>query len=154
MQRIKIGHKSTAQKYSKLICVIYLSVFYVHILSKIRIILYRIFYKLFSRIKIVWTFSHVMKYFAMPCVITATVWHSVLKFFRICFFRDEKPYTHSKVEWKGHFETGKLNPLRKKQSKNHPEDFPGGAVLKNPPANAGDTGSSPGLGRSHMPRSN
>ena len=33
-------------------------------------------------------------------------------------------------------------------------DFPGGAVVKNPPANAGNTGSSPGLGRSHMPRSN
>ena len=32
--------------------------------------------------------------------------------------------------------------------------FPGGAVVKNPPANAEDTGSSPGLGRSHMPRSN
>ena len=32
------------------------------------------------------------------------------------------------------------------------EDFPGGAVVKNPPANAGDTGSSPGLGRSHMPQ--
>ena len=34
------------------------------------------------------------------------------------------------------------------------EDFPGGAVVKNPPANAGDTGSSPAPGRSHMPRSN
>ena len=32
--------------------------------------------------------------------------------------------------------------------------FPGGSVVKNPPANAGDTGSSPGPGRSHMPRSN
>ena len=32
--------------------------------------------------------------------------------------------------------------------------FPGGAVVKNPPANAGDTGSIPGPGRSHMPRSN
>ena len=32
--------------------------------------------------------------------------------------------------------------------------FPGGAVVKNPPANAGHTGSSPGPGRSHMPRSN
>ena len=30
----------------------------------------------------------------------------------------------------------------------------GGAVVKNPPANAGDTGSIPGPGRSHMPRSN
>ena len=33
-------------------------------------------------------------------------------------------------------------------------DFPGGAVVKNPPANAGDTGSIPGPGRPHMPRSN
>ena len=32
--------------------------------------------------------------------------------------------------------------------------FPGGAVVTNLPANAGDTGSSPGPGRSHMPRSN
>ena len=32
--------------------------------------------------------------------------------------------------------------------------FPGGAVVKNPPANAEDTGSSPGPGRSHMPQSN
>ena len=32
--------------------------------------------------------------------------------------------------------------------------FPGGAVVKNPPANAGDTGSSPGPGRSHTLRSN
>ena len=32
--------------------------------------------------------------------------------------------------------------------------FPGGAVVKNPPANAGDTGSSPGPGRSYTPWSN
>ena len=32
--------------------------------------------------------------------------------------------------------------------------FPSGAVVESLPANAGDTGSSPGLGRSHMPRSN
>ena len=32
--------------------------------------------------------------------------------------------------------------------------FLGGTVVKGPPANAGDTGSSPGPGRSHMPRSN
>ena len=31
--------------------------------------------------------------------------------------------------------------------------FPGGTVVENLPANAGDTGSGPGLGRSHMPRS-
>ena len=34
------------------------------------------------------------------------------------------------------------------------QDFPGGTVVKNPSANAGETGSSPGLGRSHMPQSN
>ena len=33
-------------------------------------------------------------------------------------------------------------------------DFPGGTVVKNPPANAGDMGLSPGPGRSHMPWSN
>ena len=31
--------------------------------------------------------------------------------------------------------------------------FPGGAVVESLPANAGDTGLSPGLGRSHMPQS-
>ena len=34
------------------------------------------------------------------------------------------------------------------------KDFPSGPMVKNPPANAGDTGSSPGLGRSHMLRGN
>ena len=34
------------------------------------------------------------------------------------------------------------------------QGFPGGAVAKNPPTNAGDTVSSPGPGRSHMPQSN
>ena len=33
-------------------------------------------------------------------------------------------------------------------------DFPGGPVVKNPPANAGDTGSNPGLGRFHIPQGN
>ena len=41
--------------------------------------------------------------------------------------------------------------LKKKKTNS---GFPSGAVIKNLPANAGDTGSSPGLGRSHMPRSN
>ena len=42
---------------------------------------------------------------------------------------------------------GKVDP------KIHIGDFPGGAVVKNPPAKAGVTGSSPGPGRSHMLRS-
>ena len=33
-------------------------------------------------------------------------------------------------------------------------DFPGGPVVKNQPANAGDWGSISGPGRSHMPRGN
>ena len=33
------------------------------------------------------------------------------------------------------------------------ETSPGGPVVKNPPANAGDTGSIPGPGRSHMSQS-
>ena len=32
--------------------------------------------------------------------------------------------------------------------------FPGGLVVKNPPANAGDMGSIPDLERSHMPQGN
>ena len=34
------------------------------------------------------------------------------------------------------------------------EGFPGGAVVESPPADAGDMGSSPGLGGSYMPQSN
>ena len=39
-------------------------------------------------------------------------------------------------------------------SQKEKEGFPGGAVVENLPASAGDTGLSPGLGRSHMPQSN
>ena len=34
--------------------------------------------------------------------------------------------------------------------KNVTLDVPGGPAIENPPANAGDTGSVPGLGRSHV----
>ena len=44
--------------------------------------------------------------------------------------------------------------MRKLKFKKVKLGFPGGAVVDNLPANAGDTGSSPGLGRSHMPWSN
>ena len=66
--------------------------------------------------------------------------------------------------------TGRINPRRntlrhivikltkikdkEKLLKATKEGFPGGAAVENLPANAGDTGSSTGLGRSHMPRSN
>ena len=48
----------------------------------------------------------------------------------------------------------KNNYFLKQTKKSVFRGFPGGAVVKNPPANAGGTGSSPGLGISHMPRSN
>ena len=38
--------------------------------------------------------------------------------------------------------------------KEQQQGFPGGVAVENLPANAGDMGSSPGLGRSHMPWSN
>ena len=44
--------------------------------------------------------------------------------------------------------------LQRTPSRKGKEDFPGGAVVKNPPANAGDSGSSSGPGRSHMAQSN
>ena len=48
----------------------------------------------------------------------------------------------------------KENKRQTRHYKYHSRGFPGGAVVKNPPANAGDTGSSPGPGRSHMPWGN
>ena len=49
---------------------------------------------------------------------------------------------------------GKGYTAKSAKEKSHGAGFPGGTVVKNPPVNAGDTGSSPGSGRSHMPRSN
>ena len=46
-----------------------------------------------------------------------------------------------------------INPLLADTSKPY-QGFSGGTVVKNLPADAGDMGSSPGLGRYHMPRSN
>ena len=46
------------------------------------------------------------------------------------------------------------NNLFEREIKKTIPDFSGSTVVKNPPASAGDTGSSPGLGRSHMLRSN
>ena len=46
------------------------------------------------------------------------------------------------------------NHIRLSKSKGYDRGFPRGAVVENLPANAGDVGSSPGLGGSHVPRSN
>ena len=48
----------------------------------------------------------------------------------------------------------KISQAAQRGQKKKGGGFPGGAAVENLPANAGDTGSSPGLGRSHMPRSN
>ena len=44
--------------------------------------------------------------------------------------------------------------IKRKENIKDIQGFPGGALVKNLPANAGDTGSSPGPGRSHVLRSN
>ena len=49
---------------------------------------------------------------------------------------------------------GKNKLIQNTYKKRTGQGFPGGAVVESLPANAGDTGSSPGLGRSYMPRSN
>ena len=43
---------------------------------------------------------------------------------------------------------------RERERQGQREGLPGGPVVKHPPANLGDTGSLPGPGRSHMPKSN
>ena len=53
-----------------------------------------------------------------------------------------------------HMVTQSVAPQRREVQKSLLRGFPGGAAVENLPANAGDAGSSPGLGRSHMPRSN
>ena len=47
-----------------------------------------------------------------------------------------------------------LNKLSFSQYQTGNWDFPGGLVVRNLPANAGDTGSIPDLGRFHVPWSN
>ena len=45
--------------------------------------------------------------------------------------------------------------IRKKKKKQHKtQDFPDDPLVKNPPANEGDTGSIPGTERYYMPQSN
>ena len=63
----------------------------------------------------------------------------------------ELAFGHTWLQWRLASTVFILNSLcfAKKQGLG----FPGGAVVENLPANAGDTGSSPGLGRSHVPRS-
>ena len=45
------------------------------------------------------------------------------------------------------------SPSHSHQKRRRNKGFPGGAVVEGLPANAGDAGSSPGLGGSHMPQS-
>ena len=59
--------------------------------------------------------------------------------------RFHKEHHDMQVSCHRHKFKDQLSYLKNKQG------FPGGAVVENLPANAGDTGSSPGLGRSHMP---
>ena len=67
-----------------------------------------------------------------------------------------------KRDLRGEVSSSMWSMLSLKRAVRHPSgdveeavgDFPGGSVVKNPPASAGDMGLIPGLGRSHMPQSN
>ena len=61
------------------------------------------------------------------------------------------PYMESIAQKKHTQQLKKPNNPIKKWAEGY---FPDGTVVKNPPVNAGDMGSSPGLGRSHMLQSN
>ena len=75
------------------------------------------------------------------------LWRTVWRFLKKLKLKTELPYGPA-VPLLG------IYPEKTIIQKEPCRGFPGGAVVENPPANAGDTGSSPGLGRSHMPRSN
>lgn len=57
--------------------------------------------------------------------------------------RTDGAWTHGKGPW----QTGERDP-----STVRPGAFPGGSVVRNPPASARDAGSSPDLGGCHAPR--
>ena len=75
-----------------------------------------------------------------------TIWSFTEKVCQALLQTVENPYAHILLHLKTSLPNLNLKSLFR--------DFPGGAVVKNLPANAGDTGSIPGLGISHMPWSN
>ena len=99
----------------------------------------------------------------LPCFCSAvSTWHSWAQLGRTCFIMN----SHTPASRVGlrealcaRQESGRILQIhscpstgRGEQSKIFIQGFPGGTVVKNPPATAGDMGSSPGPGRSHMPR--
>ena len=74
--------------------------------------------------------------------------------FTFLYFPNFLPKASMTLVIKGDQEIESLNTLKNIRYRMEKQGFPGGVAVKNPPANAGDTGSSPGPGRSHMLRSN
>ena len=72
------------------------------------------------------------------------------------FSEEHASFSHSKLIHTTHLSHWKKKVVitYKDQLKILTSGFPGVSVAKNPPASAGDTGSVPGLGRSHVQRSN
>ena len=100
-----------------------------------------------------------------------SIYPSKMSFILIIFFSKTVGFLFSRgtrnIKW-GNWVSRRVSRIRTPSSDHYPKvvfsilcclksewrDFPGGAVVKNPPAKAGDTGSSSGPVRSHMLQSN
>ena len=90
-----------------------------------------------------------------------TLWQNQVKYCHWKHLQGDNPAFFKRSEARAHGAWGQRDMFRfsvvRVQSyfppgKSHPQGFPGGSMVKNLPANAGDTSSIPGLGRSRMPR--
>ena len=94
-----------------------------------------------------------------PYQTTTGIFHRTrTKNFTICMETEKTPNSQSNLEkekrsWRKKQAPGPQTILQSYSNQESMVGFSGGAVVENLPANAGDTGSSPGLGKSHMPRS-
>ena len=70
----------------------------------------------------------------------------------ICWISERKQITVFCIRLNFTYKLNKTAVIKKKKCEK--EGFPRGSVVKNLPVSSGDTGSSPGPGRSHMPQSN
>ena len=94
-----------------------------------------------------------------PYQTTSGILHRIrTKNFTICMETQKTPNSQSNLEkekWSQRNQAPQLQTIPQSYSnQDSMGESPGDTVVKNPPASIGDTGSSPGPGRSHMLQSN